>query len=122
MIVLDRGTDNGRIVKILRDAGAAKVHVRSSCPPIRFPCHYGIDFPWVTELIYGSKENSVSCDDEVVQQVCEEIGADSLLYQTIDGLIESVGLPREDVCLGCLTGDYWFQHDETERILMHGFR
>ena len=58
----------------------------------------------------------------MVQQVCEEIGADSLLYQTIDGLIESVGLPREDVCLGCLTGDYWFQHDETERILMHGFR
>jgi amidophosphoribosyltransferase len=117
-----RGTTMGRIVNILRDAGAAKIHVRSSCPPIRYPCHYGIDFPSVDELIYGSKERNVSCEDEIVSKICEEIGADTLLYQTIDGLIDGIGLPREEICLGCLTGDYWYQHEETTRFLFGGKR
>jgi len=115
-----RGTTMGRIVKILREAGAAKVHVRSSCPPIAFPCYYGIDFPSIDELIFGRKENQAKSEEEIVDLIRQEIGADSLAYLSIDGLIDAVGLPKQDMCLGCLNGEYWCQHDETRRYFKHG--
>ncbi len=92
-----RGTTLRRLIRILREGGVAKVHVRISCPPIRFPCMYGIDMQTHEEFIASKKS---------VEQIKNEIGADSLAYISLDGLIDAIGLPKEKLCLGCLTGDY----------------
>ncbi|MHA1238377.1 MAG: amidophosphoribosyltransferase [Candidatus Odinarchaeia archaeon] len=92
-----RSTTSRRIVKILRNAGAKEVHMRISCPPLISPCYMGIDFPRKEELIAANKS---------IPEVCKEIGADSLGYMTIDGLVEAIGLPKNRLCLACLTGKY----------------
>jgi len=92
-----RGTTTPRIVALLRRAGAKEIHVRICAPPIRYPCVFGIDMAARRELIAAQKS---------VPEICEWIGADSLGYLSIDGLIEAVGLPRETFCLACFTGDY----------------
>jgi len=68
----------------------------STCPPIKHPCYYGIDMPTESELIAAT-------DTDIV---AEKIGADSVTYQTIKGLIKAIGLKKEDLCLACLNGDY----------------
>jgi amidophosphoribosyltransferase len=113
-----RGTTMTRIVKLLRDAGAAKIHVRASAPPITYPCFYGIDFPVKSDLIYGRR--TITNEVEAIEEIRKELGADSLVYQTIDGLIEAIGLPRKELCLGCLIGDYFYSHDETKKYLLNG--
>ncbi len=92
-----RGTTLPKLVHLLKSAGSREVHVRISCPPIRSPCLYGIDFPTFEELIASEKS---------VSEIREKVKADSLVYQTVDGLIEAIGLPREELCLACLTGKY----------------
>ncbi|MGD2247690.1 MAG: amidophosphoribosyltransferase [Candidatus Methanofastidiosia archaeon] len=86
-----RGTTSRRIVSMIRNAGAKEVHLYSSCPKIVFPCFYGIDFPSKKELIASQGE-------------IDTIGADSVTYQTLDGLKNAIGLP--DLCMACLNGDY----------------
>jgi amidophosphoribosyltransferase len=113
-----RGTTMARIVRLVREAGASKVHVRISAPPIVFPCFYGIDFPFKSDLIYGRK--TANSYEETVELIRQEIGADSLAYQTLDGLIDAVGLPKSDLCLGCLIGEYFYQHKETLKFLGDG--
>lgn len=124
VILLDdsivRGTTMTRIVKLLRHAGASKVHVRSSSPPIAHPCFYGVDFPSHEELIYGRKEPLANNYDEAVELIRQEIGADSLQYLSIDGLIRAIGLSKEDLCLACLNGQYWFNHEKTKQYLING--
>ncbi|AMQ18195.1 amidophosphoribosyltransferase [Thermococcus peptonophilus] len=90
-----RGTTMRRIVSLLRKAGAKEVHVRIASPPIRHPCYMGIDIPTRHELIaaFGS-----------VEKVREAIGADSLAYLSVEGLIRAVG--KKDLCLACFTGEY----------------
>ncbi len=101
VIVVDdsivRGTTTPRIVELLRRAGAKEVHFRICAPPIRYPCVFGIDMATRRELIAAQKS---------IPEICEWIGADSLGYLSIDGLIESVGLPREMFCTACFTGEY----------------
>ena len=92
-----RGTTTPRIVALLRKAGAKEVHVRICAPPICYPCVFGIDMATRGELI--ANRNSVA-------EIGEWIGADSLGYLSIDGLIDAVGLPRKTFCLACFTGDY----------------
>jgi amidophosphoribosyltransferase len=92
-----RGTTTPRIVELLRKAGTREVHVRICAPPIRYPCVFGIDMATRRELIAAHKS---------VPEIREWIGADSLGYQSIEGLIEAVDLPREALCLACFTGDY----------------
>ncbi|CAM3915921.1 amidophosphoribosyltransferase [Alkalicoccus chagannorensis] len=96
-----RGTTARRIVKLLREAGAAEVHVRISSPPIINPCYYGIDTSTKGELIASTKS---------VQEIQEELGADSLSYLSIDGLKEGIGRddpsPNCGQCLACFTGNY----------------
>jgi amidophosphoribosyltransferase len=92
-----RGTTSPKIVKMVRDAGAAEVHVRISCPPTRWPCYYGIDMPTREELIAASHS---------VEEICEWIGADSLAYLSLDGLQASVGGEASSYCTACWTGDY----------------
>ena len=92
-----RGNTSKRIVSALKRAGAGEVHVRISSPPISYSCYYGIDTPDREQLLGATKS---------VEEIRELIGADSLAYLSLDGLIESVGLKREDFCTACFSGDY----------------
>ena len=82
---------------LLRDAGAREVHLRISCPPTRWPCHYGIDTPQRKELIASSHS---------VEEIREFIGADTLGYLSHEGLMASVGDERSRYCSACFSGDY----------------
>lgn len=105
-----RGTTLKQLVKFLKAVGGAEeVHIRVTCPPIKAPCFYGIDMSTVGELLVPKYERKLD-PDKISSKACEKIakdlGADSLIYQTIPGLVRSIGLPKEDLCLGCLTGKY----------------
>ena len=92
-----RGTTCRNIVKLLKEAGANRVHLRISCPPLIAACYMGIDFPNKADLI-AARMN--------VEGIREFIGADTLGYQTLDGLVDATKMPRSELCLACLTGDY----------------
>ena len=92
-----RGTTSRMRVKTLRQSGAKEVHMRVSCPPLRFPCFYGIDFPTKKELI-ASKHDIVWIRDF--------IGADTLEYLSLDGMLNSMPLAKENFCTACFTGEY----------------
>jgi len=92
-----RGTTTPQVIKLLRKAGAKEVHMRICAPPICYPCFFGVDMATRWELIAAQK---------TIPEIRDFIGADSLGYLSIDGLIEAVGLPRETFCLACFTGDY----------------
>ena len=105
-----RGTTSKQIVSFLKNIGGAKeVHLRVTCPPIKSPCFYGIDMSTVGELLapkYEKKIDPEKTSEEVCQKIAKDLGADSLIYQTIPGLVKSIGLPKNDLCMGCLTGNY----------------
>ena len=96
-----RGTTSKRIVRMLKDAGANKIHVRIASPEFMFPSFYGIDVSTTAELISANKSP---------EEICEYIGADSLAYLSVEGLIESIGLdfdaPYSGLCVESFTGDY----------------
>jgi amidophosphoribosyltransferase len=92
-----RGNTTRQLVAMLRDAGAAEVHVRISSPPIIGPCFYGIDFADEDELVAAGRS---------VDEVRELIGATTLAYLSLEGLQEATALPETSVCRACLTGDY----------------
>ena len=92
-----RGNTTRQIVGMLRDAGAKEVHLRISAPPIRNPCHYGIDMSTREEMIAHGREE---------HEIAAEVGADSLAYLSLDGVYEAVGTPREAHCDACFSGDY----------------
>ncbi|MBN2110142.1 MAG: amidophosphoribosyltransferase [Methanosarcinaceae archaeon] len=92
-----RGTTSRRIIDMIKNAGAREVHARIGSPPIIAPCYLGIDMASRDELIAAHK---------TIEGVEAVINADSLGYLSIDGLVESIGLDRNDLCLGCLTGAY----------------
>ena len=93
-----RGTTMQHRIKRLRDVGASEVHVRVSCPAIRNPCYYGIDFPTQEELIAGL--------DRPIDEIRESIGADSLGYLSLDGLFIPFDGRKQDFCSACFTGNY----------------
>ena len=92
-----RGNTQRAIVTMLREAGAAEVHVRISSPPVAWPCFYGIDFATRAELIAGSLS---------AEEIRVSIGADSLGYASLEGLIAATTLPAERLCRACFDGDY----------------
>ena len=92
-----RGTTSRRIVNMVRKAGAQEVHVRIGSPPILAPCYLGIDMASRDELIAAHK---------TVAGVEAVIEADSLGYVSHEGLVDAVGIPKENLCMGCLTGLY----------------
>jgi len=92
-----RGNTQRAIVTMLREAGAAEVHVRISSPPVAWPCFYGIDFATRAELIAGSLS---------AEEIRVSIGADSLGYASLEGLIAATTLPRQRLCRACFDGDY----------------
>jgi amidophosphoribosyltransferase len=92
-----RGNTTLQLVGMLRDAGAEEVHLRISAPPIRNPCHYGVDMSTREEMV---------AHERTVDEIAEHVGADSLAYLSLDGVYEAVGTPAEDHCDACFTGRY----------------
>lgn len=101
LVVVDdsivRGTTTPRVINLLKKAGAREVHMRICAPPICYPCFFGVDMATRWELIAAQKS---------IPEICNFIGADSLGYLSMDGLIEAVALPRDIFCTACFTGDY----------------
>jgi len=101
VVVIDdsivRGTTARARVVNLREAGAREVHMRVSCPPHRFACHYGIDFPDPDKLI----ANQMS-----MEKICEYLGVDSLGYLDVEGMVRATGRPVNEFCLACFNGKY----------------
>ena len=92
-----RGTTLREIVQMVRAAGATQVDVRIGCPPIRAPCYFGIDMKERKELVAHNRSE---------EEIARTVGADSVHYLSIAGLVESIGLREGELCLGCLTGKY----------------
>ncbi len=103
VIVIDdsivRGTTSRRLVQILRRAGAKEVHFRVSSPPVKFPCHLGIDTPSKNELISSTHE---------LEEIRQEIGADSLAFISLEGMLRALGAVNgcDGFCEGCFSGEY----------------
>lgn len=91
-----RGTTSKRLVEILRKAGAKEVHFRASSPAVKYPCYFGIDTPYRSQLIGANLD---------IDEIKEAIGADSLGYLSIEGLLKSLDSSK-GYCLGCLNGTY----------------
>ncbi len=106
-----RGTTARSRVRSLKAAGVKEVHMVISCPPHRYPCYYGIDFPTGGQLIASNK---------TVEEIRDSLGLDSLHYLSIEGLIESTGMPRENFCLACFDNDYPVKPDLTFHKLAFG--
>jgi len=101
LVVVDdsivRGNTTRKIVEMLRDAGAAEVHMRITAPPIKHPCHYGIDMSTTEEMIAYGRTN---------EEIAAELGCDSLHYLSLAGVYEAIGQTRDTHCDACFTGDY----------------
>jgi amidophosphoribosyltransferase len=101
LVVVDdsivRGTTTRQIVTMLREAGASEVHLRIVSPPIRWPCFYGIDMSTRDELI---------ASDSSVDEIRRFVGADSLAYLSLDGLVAATGSPAGSFCRACFDGEY----------------
>ncbi|MFT4880905.1 MAG: amidophosphoribosyltransferase [Natronomonas sp.] len=101
-----RGTTSTQLIELLREAGAEEVHVRIGSPPIVAPCYLGIDMATREELIAA---------DRSVEEICEQIGADSLAYLPVEAVTEALDSSREDLCLGCVTGAYPYDIEGEQR-------
>ncbi len=101
LVVIDdsivRGTTTRQIVAALREAGATEVHTRITCPPIRWPCFYGIDMSTRSELV---------ASDLSVEEVRAFVGADSLGYLSMEGMVGATGAPKGEFCRACFDGEY----------------
>jgi amidophosphoribosyltransferase len=101
LIVVDdsivRGNTQRALIRMLREAGAIEVHVRIASPPVKWPCFYGIDFASRAELIANGLE---------VDEIRASIGADSLGYISLDGLIAASEQPKNRLCRACYDGEY----------------
>jgi amidophosphoribosyltransferase len=101
LVVIDdsiiRGTTSRSRIKLLRDAGAKEIHMRISCPPTKHPCYYGIDFPTTDELIASQHS---------LEEIRGHIGADTLGYLSLEGMLDCVSHPPSSYCNACWTGDY----------------
>jgi amidophosphoribosyltransferase len=101
MVVVDdsivRGTTTPKVVNLIRQAGAKEIHMRICIPPIKYPCFFGVDMATRKELIASHKS---------VEEIRQFIGADSLGYISLEGLLKSVNLPGDSFCTACFTGEY----------------
>lgn len=100
-----RGTTTRSKMRALRRAGAEEIHLRISCPPIRNPCFYGVDFASKKELIAG---------DRTVEEIREFVEVDSLSYLSLDGMLRCVATPEKDCCTACWTGQYKVPIDQPQ--------
>jgi len=92
-----RGTTTRGKIRTLRQAGAKEIHMRVSCPPIRFPCFYGVDFPTKEELLANNRS---------LEQIKEFLEVDTVGYMSLEGLLSCAALPADHYCTACWTGKY----------------
>jgi amidophosphoribosyltransferase len=108
LVVVDdsivRGNTTRQIVQMLRDAGALEIHMRISAPPIRFPCHYGVDMSTKQEMV---------AHERTEQEVADELGCDSLRYLSLEGVYEAIRSTRSTHCDACFSGDYPLERTES---------
>jgi len=102
---LVRGTSSRAIVNALRKAGARKISLLITYPPIKFPCYAGIDFPSQEELATFSDNKDYS-DEQIIEKVRNDIGADFLGYNDPENLSRAIGISTNSMCFTCTTGDY----------------
>ena len=102
---LVRGTSSKAIIKALKRAGAKKISMLITYPPIRFPCYAGIDFPSQDELATFVNGNELS-EEEIIEKVRSDIGADFLGYNDAENLANAVGISKDSLCFTCSTGNY----------------
>jgi len=95
-----RGNTQRALVRMLREAGALEIHVRISSPPVKWPCYYGIDFASRAELVAAGLE---------VEEIRRSIGADSLGYVSMEGLVAATTIAKDKLCMACFTGQYPIQ-------------
>jgi amidophosphoribosyltransferase len=111
LVVVDdtivRGNTQRALVRMLREAGAAEVHIRISAPPVKWPCFYGIDFASRAELI----ATGLTTDE-----ICRSIGADSLGYVSLDGLVAATNVAKNQLCRACFDGIYPIELPLSERL------
>ncbi|WP_435175211.1 amidophosphoribosyltransferase [Halorussus sp. AFM4] len=105
-----RGTTSTQLVALLKDCGAAEVHMRIGAPPIAAPCYMGINMATREELIAA---------DRSVEEIREEIEADSLGYLSPDAVADALGEERADLCMGCVTGEYPYDIEGEEMDADH---
>jgi amidophosphoribosyltransferase len=98
-----RGNTSGPILSLLRQAGAAEIHMRVASPPLMYPCFMGVDMATREELIAASK---------TVDEIAACIGADTLRYLSLEGIEAAVNRPLEGHCTACFSGDYPLDLDE----------
>jgi amidophosphoribosyltransferase len=114
LVVVDdtivRGNTQRAVIRMLREAGAKEIHVRISAPPVKWACYYGIDFASRAELIANGLNT---------EEICRSIGADSLGYISLDGLIEATTVPKDKLCRACFDGIYPIELPEPEQLGKH---
>ncbi|HEY3003505.1 MAG TPA: amidophosphoribosyltransferase, partial [Kribbellaceae bacterium] len=114
LVVVDdsivRGNTQRAVVRMLREAGAAEVHVRISSPPVKWPCFYGIDFASRAELIANGMTD---------EEICRSLGADSLGYVSLDGLIAASTVQKDRLCRACFDGVYPIKLPNPEHLGKH---
>ncbi|MCK5306779.1 MAG: amidophosphoribosyltransferase [Candidatus Omnitrophica bacterium] len=92
-----RGTTSRARIKAIRQAGAKEIHMRVTCPPLRHPCFFGIDFPTKKELIAANNS---------IEQIRDFLGLDSLGYLSLEGMLKAMMLPKDEFCTACFSGNY----------------
>ena len=92
-----RGTTSGKLVKMLKDAGAKEVHIRVASPPVTDPCFFGIDTP---------DKNKLAAAVHTIEEIAEMTGADSLAYLSVEGMLSAIGMDSDKICTACFTGNY----------------
>ncbi len=114
LVVVDdsivRGNTQRALVRMLREAGAAEVHIRISSPPIKWPCFFGIDFATRAELI----ANGLTVDE-----ICSSLGADSLSFISIEGMVEATDQPKDRLCRACFDGEYPMELPDPQLLGKH---
>jgi amidophosphoribosyltransferase len=114
LVVVDdsivRGNTQRALVRMLREAGAAEIHIRISSPPVKWPCFFGIDFATRAELI----ANGLSVDE-----IAKSLGADSLAYISTDAMVEATEIPKDKLCRACFDGEYPIELPDTARLGKH---
>jgi len=114
LVVVDdsivRGNTQRALVRMLREAGAREVHVRISSPPVKWPCFYGIDFATKAELIANAA---------TIDEIRTHIGADSLAYVSLEGLVSATTIPGDRLCRACFDGSYPIELPSEEQLGKH---
>jgi amidophosphoribosyltransferase len=105
-----RGNTQRALVRMLREAGAIEVHIRISSPPVKWPCFYGIDFATRAELVASGLD---------IDGIRRSVGADSLGYVSLDGLVAASEQPRTRLCRACFDGEYPIPLPEPELVGKH---